>query len=157
MLGYARLVLAAREAAERHDSVATMGKVSVVPNGVNAIASQVTGWLDARGADRTACRRSSRAQRAGRAGRRAGAESWTDATPFDAPCSTGRPVAGDAPVLATGAGHDAGILANAGIPTAMLFVRNPTGSRTRRPSTPSPPTACPGSRRSPTCWPRLAE
>ena len=33
----------------------------------------------------------------------------------------------DAPVLATGAGHDAGILTNAGISTAMLFVRNPTG------------------------------
>lgn len=32
----------------------------------------------------------------------------------------------DAPVLATGAGHDAGILA-AKLPTAMLFVRNPTG------------------------------
>jgi N-carbamoyl-L-amino-acid hydrolase len=31
-----------------------------------------------------------------------------------------------APVLATGAGHDAGILA-ARLPTAMLFVRNPTG------------------------------
>jgi N-carbamoyl-L-amino-acid hydrolase len=31
-----------------------------------------------------------------------------------------------APVLATGAGHDAGILA-AHVPTAMLFVRNPTG------------------------------
>jgi N-carbamoyl-L-amino-acid hydrolase len=30
-------------------------------------------------------------------------------------------------VLPTGAGHDAGILAAAGIPTAMLFVRNPTG------------------------------
>jgi N-carbamoyl-L-amino-acid hydrolase len=29
--------------------------------------------------------------------------------------------------LATGAGHDAGILAAAGVPTAMLFVRNPTG------------------------------
>ena len=27
----------------------------------------------------------------------------------------------------TGAGHDAGILSAAGIPTAMLFVRNPTG------------------------------
>ena len=27
----------------------------------------------------------------------------------------------------TGAGHDAGILAAAGVPTAMLFVRNPTG------------------------------
>ena len=33
----------------------------------------------------------------------------------------------DAPLLPTGAGHDAGILAAAGIPTAMLFVRNPTG------------------------------
>jgi N-carbamoyl-L-amino-acid hydrolase len=32
----------------------------------------------------------------------------------------------DAPVLDTGAGHDAGVLAGH-IPTAMLFVRNPTG------------------------------
>jgi N-carbamoyl-L-amino-acid hydrolase len=31
-----------------------------------------------------------------------------------------------APVLDTGAGHDAGVLASH-IPTAMLFVRNPTG------------------------------
>jgi N-carbamoyl-L-amino-acid hydrolase len=30
-------------------------------------------------------------------------------------------------MLATGAGHDAGILATAGLCTAMLFVRNPTG------------------------------
>jgi N-carbamoyl-L-amino-acid hydrolase len=30
-------------------------------------------------------------------------------------------------MLATGAGHDAGILAGAGIASAMLFVRNPTG------------------------------
>jgi N-carbamoyl-L-amino-acid hydrolase len=33
----------------------------------------------------------------------------------------------DAPVMSTGAGHDAGILANAGVPAAMIFVRNPTG------------------------------
>ena len=33
---------------------------------------------------------------------------------------------GGVPVLATGAGHDAGVLA-AELPTAMLFVRNPTG------------------------------
>ena len=32
----------------------------------------------------------------------------------------------DAPVLPTGAGHDAGVL-SAHVPTAMLFVRNPTG------------------------------
>jgi N-carbamoyl-L-amino-acid hydrolase len=34
---------------------------------------------------------------------------------------------GGAPIVGTGAGHDAGILAAAGVPTAMLFVRNPTG------------------------------
>ncbi len=34
---------------------------------------------------------------------------------------------GDWPVIPTQAGHDAGILSAAGIPTAMLFVRNPTG------------------------------
>ncbi|MEJ7708242.1 MAG: M20/M25/M40 family metallo-hydrolase [Nocardioidaceae bacterium] len=33
----------------------------------------------------------------------------------------------DAPVIPTGAGHDAGVLQLAGIPSAMLFVRNPTG------------------------------
>ncbi len=38
------------------------------------------------------------------------------------PAGTGR-----APLLPTGAGHDAGILATAGVPTAMLFVRNHTG------------------------------
>jgi N-carbamoyl-L-amino-acid hydrolase len=32
-----------------------------------------------------------------------------------------------APGGAPAAGHDAGILAAAGVPTAMLFVRNPTG------------------------------
>jgi N-carbamoyl-L-amino-acid hydrolase len=35
-------------------------------------------------------------------------------------------VLGDAPLLPTGAGHDAGVLC-AHLPTAMLFVRNPTG------------------------------
>ncbi|OEV26151.1 allantoate amidohydrolase, partial [Streptomyces nanshensis] len=33
---------------------------------------------------------------------------------------------GEVPVLPTGAGHDAGIL-SASVPTAMLYVRNPTG------------------------------
>jgi N-carbamoyl-L-amino-acid hydrolase len=33
---------------------------------------------------------------------------------------------GGVPELATGAGHDAGVLA-AEVPTGMLFVRNPTG------------------------------
>ena len=34
---------------------------------------------------------------------------------------------GDWPLIPTAAGHDAGVLSEAGIPTAMLFVRNPTG------------------------------
>ena len=36
------------------------------------------------------------------------------------------PVLSDVPILPTGAGHDAGVLA-AHVPTAMLYVRNPTG------------------------------
>ena len=59
-------------------------------------------------------------------------ESWTDRTAFDAGARgparrAARPAREPAPRLATGAGHDAGILAAAGVPTAMLFVRNPTG------------------------------
>ena len=34
---------------------------------------------------------------------------------------------GDVPVPPTGAGHDAGVLAEV-IPTGMLYVRNPTGA-----------------------------
>ena len=30
-------------------------------------------------------------------------------------------------MIPTAAGHDAGVLSGAGVPTAMLFVRNPTG------------------------------
>ena len=61
-------------------------------------------------------------------GRPAHEESWTPPTRFDpALLARVRSVLPDAPLLATGAGHDAGILAAHGIPAAMLFVRNPTG------------------------------
>jgi N-carbamoyl-L-amino-acid hydrolase len=53
-------------------------------------------------------------------------ESWSDATAF-AGAHRVAALLDDAPVLDTGAGHDAGILAAAGIPALMLFVRNPTG------------------------------
>jgi N-carbamoyl-L-amino-acid hydrolase len=138
MLGYAQAVLTARSAARAHGCLATVGKVVVQPGGVNAIPSAVTGWLDARGADEQAVR-AAVAQVAGEAAR-AGAtvteESWTPTTPFDADLASRlqRTLAAaqqtqphGIPLLGTGAGHDAGILANAGIPAAMLFVRNPTG------------------------------
>ena len=127
MLRYARLVLAAREAAGLHGTVATCGKVRVEPNGVNAIASHVTAWIDVRAPQPDAVRRVI-ADLADLPGGTVTEESWTDETPFDLVLRE-RLLAtlGEPPVLATGAGHDAGILANAGIPSAMLFVRNPTG------------------------------
>jgi beta-ureidopropionase / N-carbamoyl-L-amino-acid hydrolase len=51
MLRYALAVSAARELAMELDVLATFGKVRVEPNGVNAIPSRVTAWLDARGAE----------------------------------------------------------------------------------------------------------
>jgi N-carbamoyl-L-amino-acid hydrolase len=124
----AAVVLAARAAAERHDAVATCGKLRVEPNGVNAIPSHVTVWLDARAGSAEQVRAvvAEVAESAAANGGRLSVESWSEATTFPDP---GR-LAGlldDAPILDTGAGHDAGILAAAGIPAAMLFVRNPTG------------------------------
>jgi len=125
MLDYAAAVLRARELAEKHGVLATCGKVTVEPNGVNAIPSRVRGWLDARGADAGAVRALVAELSAGRD---VSEESWTPATPFDTGLSDRcAAVLGDAPRLASGAGHDAGVLAQAGIPAAMLFVRNPTG------------------------------
>jgi beta-ureidopropionase / N-carbamoyl-L-amino-acid hydrolase len=132
MLALAEAVLAARSAAERHGAVATVGKLRVEPNGVNAIPSAVTAWLDARGPAEEDVR-AVVADVGGAAGTGPVEESWTPPTTFD-PALRDRlatalagPDGAPAPVLPTGAGHDAGILAAAGIPAAMLFVRNPTG------------------------------
>jgi len=127
MLALATAVLAAREAATGHGCVATVGKVRVEPNGVNAIPSRVTAWLDARGPGEADVRAVVEA-----VGRQSGVaaieESWTPETVFDAPLSQRlSELLDDAPMLGTGAGHDAGVLATAGLTTAMLFVRNPTG------------------------------
>ena len=130
MLSLANVVASARAHARQQGCVATVGKVIVEPGSVNAIPSHVTAWLDARGADETAVRRTVAAVIADAADDdgQSAQESWTPATVFD-PALRERISAAlpDAPRLATGAGHDAGILANAGLPTGMLFVRNPTG------------------------------
>lgn len=110
--------------------VATVGKLAVLPGGVNAIASHVTAWLDARGeqeAQVTGLVADLEAAAAPLDGTLK-QESWTPTTHFDQGL-VGR-LAGmlpEVPQLGTGAGHDAGILANHGTETAMLFVRNPTG------------------------------
>jgi beta-ureidopropionase / N-carbamoyl-L-amino-acid hydrolase len=139
MLAYARAVLAARDIAADHGSLATFGKVIAEPNGSNAICSAVRAWLDARAADETTLQETVRAVRsaAERLCTHDGVtlsvreESYTPLVRFDQGLRDR--IAGvlatagvKAPVLPTGAGHDAGFLA-ARVPAAMLFVRNPTG------------------------------
>ncbi|MFF6872193.1 allantoate amidohydrolase [Streptomyces sp. NPDC012450] len=151
MLTYAETVLAARREAELAGAVATFGKIAVEPNGVNAIPSLVRGWLDARAADQGALDavvagvETAARDYADRHGidLTVVRESFTPVVDFshalrdelsrilgDAAATTGTTgttgPSGKVPVLGTGAGHDAGILSES-IPTAMLFVRNPTG------------------------------
>lgn len=141
MLPYAETVLAARSRARLAGAVATFGKVAVEPNGVNAVPSLVRGWLDSRAADpaaldtvvtgiEEAARGYAEAQ-----GVRLDVvrESFTPVVEFDhvlrdeiARILSAGTARLRVPVLGTGAGHDAGILAGT-VPTAMLFVRNPTG------------------------------
>jgi beta-ureidopropionase / N-carbamoyl-L-amino-acid hydrolase len=130
MIGLAATVLTARASAASHGCVATVGKTLLVPGGVNAIPSAATAWLDARGADEDAVRHTVAEiiASAGAYGAGAVEESWTPVTRFDQGLiSRLQSSLPHAPLLGTGAGHDAGILSGAGIPAAMLFVCNPTG------------------------------
>ncbi|PZS19663.1 MAG: allantoate amidohydrolase [Pseudonocardiales bacterium] len=129
-LAYARLILAARRSAQTHGAVATCGKVRFAPNGVNAIPSLVTAWVDVRApaGDDARAVIAELAALSEQAGGTFTEESLTGATTFDTELRRRLAAAlGEPPVLATGAGHDAGILAAAGFPAGMLFVRNPTG------------------------------
>lgn len=136
MLTYANTVLAARKKARLAGALATFGKVGVEPNGVNAIPSLVRGWLDSRAADQETLDLvvAEIEKAAVERGERDGVdvqvtrESFTPVVEFEHALrdELGRILGGDVPVLGTGAGHDAGILSGA-VPTAMLFVRNPTG------------------------------
>jgi N-carbamoyl-L-amino-acid hydrolase len=139
MLPFAATVIAARRCADSLGTLATFGKVRAEPGGVNGISSSVRAWLDARAPDQAGLDRTvgDITAAAGQAAREHGVElsvtneSVTPPVGFD--LALRDRVAGvlaaagiDAPVLPTGAGHDAGVLA-ARVPTAMLFVRNPTG------------------------------
>jgi len=149
MIAFARTVLAAREQAARTGALATVGRVAIEPNGTNAIASRVRAWLDARapdGATLDALVQAISADASAAAGADGTAvevfpESHSAVVEFGAELrdrlagvlkdggfgpnsgTIGQPAV---PVLPTGAGHDAGILSGF-VPTAMLFVRNPTG------------------------------
>ena len=139
MLPFARTVLAARRAAADSGALATIGKVIAEPGGANGVSSTVTAWLDARAPDDDTLQQALTMIRSAAeiAASEHGVtltvrqESYTPLVRFDDNLRdriTGVLGAAGitAPVLPTGAGHDAGILAER-VPTAMLFVRNPTG------------------------------
>jgi N-carbamoyl-L-amino-acid hydrolase len=135
MLTFAFAVLAANKEARLHGAHATVARVAVTPNATNAIPSQVSAWLDARAPDDTTLAAVVAAfhdKVAARAGRdrtsvTVTGESTSPAVQFHGGLSTRlAALLGGAPLLPTGAGHDAGVLA-AHVPATMLFVRNPTG------------------------------
>ncbi|MDV6271252.1 allantoate amidohydrolase [Rhodococcus globerulus] len=138
MLAFASSVHSARSAAASHEAVATFGKLRVLPNGANAIPSKIKAWLDARAADEeTLTKLVTQIESEARGhsdldgiGLAVFAESTTPIVEFPSePREKLRRALshlGDVPVLPTAAGHDAGILSTK-VPTAMLFVRNPTG------------------------------
>jgi N-carbamoyl-L-amino-acid hydrolase len=116
----ARFVLHVRDCA-REPGVATVGAIAVEPNAANVVPARVTVAVDARAPDAAQLdslvkeigfEPSSRLEPVAMSGR-----------PFEVLCA----VLPGAPRLVSGAGHDAMVLAAAGVPTAMLFVRSLNG------------------------------
>ncbi|WP_224786123.1 allantoate amidohydrolase [Microbacterium caowuchunii] len=136
MVAAARGVVAARDAAAaRPGARATVGRIGVVPGGTNVIPSAVTTWLDARSGDDEETRAlvAEIEERMRDVAAAEGCElviaeeSWSSAVTFPADLRERVSAAlGGIPELGTGAGHDAGVL-SAHVPTAMVFVRNPSG------------------------------
>ncbi|MBP3044027.1 allantoate amidohydrolase [Arthrobacter jiangjiafuii] len=140
MVAAAQLIVAVRQTASAQPGArGTVGRLEPVPGGTNVIASRVELWLDVRHPD-DAVTASLVEKIHGQAQKIAAFEGCTvhmteesssGTVHFDPALqrsleqSVARTVPG-APVLATGAGHDAGVLA-ARVPTGMLFVRNPSG------------------------------
>lgn len=136
MIAAAKIMIGIRDTARNYkDARATVGRMQPVPGGTNVIASRVDMWIDLRHPrdEVTAALVESIHLNAQVIAAEEGCtvsfgvESLSPTVHFD----TGlrdqlRTLLPDAPVLDTGAGHDAGVLAGH-IPTAMLFVRNPTG------------------------------
>jgi beta-ureidopropionase / N-carbamoyl-L-amino-acid hydrolase len=136
MIAAAKIMVSIRDTARKYrDARATVGRVQPVPGGTNVIASRVDLWIDVRHPEDSVTAALVEAIRlnaeisAAEEGCRASltTESLSPTVHFDAGLRDRlQELLPSAPVLDTGAGHDAGVL-SAHIPTAMLFVRNPTG------------------------------
>jgi acetylornithine deacetylase/succinyl-diaminopimelate desuccinylase-like protein len=134
----AEFVLHAREVArDIEDAVATVGQLTVEPGGTNVIPGRVVLSVDARAPD------------AARLDRLADALELEEPVRTEpSPMSEEIRAALRAEVealglpaleLPSGAGHDAGILASAGVPSGMLFVRSLNGGVSHNPAELSSP------------------
>ncbi len=122
----ARFVLHVQECA-RDGAVATVGAVTVEPNAMNVVPARVTVSVDAR------------APTAGHLDELVAAIGFEPASRLEPVAMRGAPfetlsgLLPDAPRLVSGAGHDAMVLAAAGVPTGMLFVRSLNGGASHSP------------------------
>lgn len=140
MLAAAQTIVAVRAIASAQDNArATVGRVEPIPGGTNVIASVVDMWLDVRHPDDsvTAALVESIHRDAQAIAASEGCtvdlteESLSGTVHFDTRLTKSltesiRRSIPDVPLLPTGAGHDAGVLA-AVVPTGMIYVRNPSG------------------------------
>ncbi|WP_312182060.1 allantoate amidohydrolase [Arthrobacter sp.] len=136
MVAAAQIISAVQQtAAAQPGARATVGRLQAVPGGTNVIASRVELWLDARHEEDavTAALVETIHGKAQKIAAFEGCsvtltrESFSPTTTFDPALQRQLQLAlPQAPVLGTGAGHDAGILAGH-VPAGMVFVRNPTG------------------------------
>ena len=128
----AERVLAIREAALAiPETVATVGTLTVEPGGVNVIPGSVSFTVDVRAPDREHLDKLLEA-----IGLEPGLgvdPSVMDATVVAAVRSAIEELGVPVVELASGAGHDAGILAAAGVPSGMLFVRSLNGGVSHSP------------------------
>jgi acetylornithine deacetylase/succinyl-diaminopimelate desuccinylase-like protein len=122
----ASFVLCVRDAAGP-GTVATVGRVEVEPGAANVVPARVTLSVDARAA--TTERLDALVAAIGFV------PAWrTDPVAMGgAPLAALRAVLPGAPELVSGAGHDAAVLAAAGVPSAMLFVRSRNGGASHSP------------------------
>ncbi|HUO45836.1 MAG TPA: allantoate amidohydrolase [Acidimicrobiia bacterium] len=124
MPALAETVTAVTRSARQLGARATFGRIHLSPNASNAIPARLSAWLDLRAIDEATIWRVLEEVTADGISE----ESLTPAIAFDPGLVERMSVAlGHPPRLPTAAGHDAGILAMGDIPTAMIYVRNPTG------------------------------
>jgi hydantoinase/carbamoylase family amidase len=122
----AQFVLHVRECA-RDGNLATVGALEVFPGATNVVPERVTASVDARAPS---------AERLDQLIEAIGFEPTWRQDPVvmtGPPLQALRAVLPEAPELVSGAGHDAMVLAAAGVPTAMLFVRSLNGGASHSP------------------------